>query len=103
MGEQSAARLAGDDFQHLYSWFELLQLLSPESAYSHGYVEHPRAGAADDVTLHPKDNGSAAKYVQVKFHVDHSAAYSGSKLVEVAAAEARSVLHKLSKALIKVT
>lgn len=95
MGEQSAARLAGDDYQHLYSWFELLQLLSPESAYSHGYVEHPRAGAADDVTLHPKDNQRAAKYVQVKFHVDHSAAYSGSKLVEVHVAEARSVLHKL--------
>jgi hypothetical protein len=95
MGEQSAARLAGDDYQHLYSWFELLQLLSPESAYSHGYVEHPHAGAADDVTLHPKDNRRAAKYVQVKFHVDHSAAYSGSKLVEVQAAEARSVLHKL--------
>ena len=95
MGEQSAARLAGDDYQHLYSWFELLQLLSPESAYSHGYVEHPHAGAADDVTLHPKDDRRAAKYVQVKFHVDHSAAYSGSKLVEVQAAEARSVLHKL--------
>jgi hypothetical protein len=95
MGEQSASRLAGDDYQHLYSWFELLQLLPADSPYSHGYVEHPHAGAADDVTLHPKDNRRAAKYVQVKFHVDHSAAYSGSKLVEVQAAEARSVLHKL--------
>jgi SMODS-associated and fused to various effectors sensor domain len=95
MGQQSASRLAGDDYQHLYSWFELLQLLPTDSPYSHGYVEHPHAGAADDVTLHPKDNGRPAKYVQVKFHVDHSAAYSGSKLVEVQAAEARSVLHKL--------
>jgi len=95
MGEQSAARLAGDDYQHLYSWFELLQLLPADSPYSYGYVEHPHAGAADDVTLHPKDNRRAAKYVQVKFPVDHSAAYSGSKLVEVQAAEARSVLHKL--------
>jgi|SRR5579872_237141 len=95
MGEQSASRLAGDDYQHLYSWFELLQLLPADSPYSHGYVEHPRAGAADDVTLHPRENGRTAKYVQVKFHVDHSAAYSGSKLVEVQAAEARSVLHKL--------
>jgi len=95
MGEQSAARLAGDDFQHLYSWFELLQLLPADSVYSHGYVEHPHAGAADDVTLHPKDGQHPAKYVQVKFHVDHSAAYSGSKLVEVQAMEARSVLHKL--------
>jgi hypothetical protein len=95
MGEQSAARLAGDDYQHLYSWFELLQLLPPESPYSHGFVEHPNAGSADDVTLHPQNQGRAAKYVQVKFHVDHRAAYSGEKLVETQAAEARSVLHKL--------
>jgi hypothetical protein len=95
MGEQSAARLAGDDYQHLYSWFELLQLLPLDSPYSHGFVEHPHAGSADDVTLHPQNQGRAAKYVQVKFHVDHRAAYSGEKLVETQAAEARSVLHKL--------
>src|SRR5215469_4071292 len=95
MGEQSAARLAGDDYQHLYSWFELLQLLSPESPYGHAFVEHPHAGSADDVTLHPKTANRPAKYVQVKFHVDHRAAYSGEKLVEAQSAEARSVLHKL--------
>lgn len=95
MGEQSAARLAGDDYQHLYSWFELLRLLPPDSPYSHGFVEHPHAGSADDVTLHPQNQERAAKYVQVKFHMDHRAAYSGAKLVEAQAAEARSVLHKL--------
>src|SRR5216684_671447 len=95
MGEQSAARLAGDDYQHLYSWFELLQLLPLDSPYSHRFVEHPQAGSADDVTLHPENQGRAAKYIQVKFHVDHRAAYSGEKLVETQAAEARSVLHKL--------
>ena len=95
MGEQSASRLAGDDYQHLYSWFELLRLLPPDSPYSHGFVEHPQAGSADDVTLHPRNSGQAAKYVQVKFHMDHRAAYSGAKLVETQAAEARSVLHKL--------
>lgn len=95
MGEQSAARLAGDDYQHLYSWLELLQLLPSESPYSHGFVEHPKAGSADDITLHPQDRGRAARYVQVKFHVDHRAAYSGEKLVEIQAADARSVLHKL--------
>lgn len=95
MGEQSAARLAGDDYQHLYSWFELLQLLPLDSPYSHGFVEHPHAGSADDVTLHAQNQGRPAKYVQVKFHVDHRAAYSGEKLVETQVAEARSVLHKL--------
>ena len=43
----------------------------------------------------PENQGRAAKYIQVKFHVDHRAAYSGEKLVETQAAEARSVLHKL--------
>jgi hypothetical protein len=60
MGEQSSRRLKGDDYQHLYSWYELLQLLDPASPYSYGYVEHPDAGAADDVTLH-SDGGDSAE------------------------------------------
>ena len=56
MGNQSASRLEGDRYQHLYSWFELLQLLPEGSTYSHGIVEHPEAGAADDVTLYAFDS-----------------------------------------------
>ena len=71
MGEQSAARLQGDRYQHLYSWYELLQLLDDDSPYEFGYVEHPEAGAADDVTLHAHPGaGDPSRFTQVKFHVD---------------------------------
>src|ERR1700740_3734741 len=93
MGEQSASRLKGDDYQHLYSWHELLQLLDPAGAYSFGYVEHPEAGAADDITLHA--DSKFAKFTQVKFHVDHRSQYSSSSVVEVQSGSARSMLHKL--------
>src|SRR5260370_29970510 len=95
MGEQSATRLKGDDYQHLYSWFELLQLLIPESPFAYGYVEHPQAGAADDITLHPRRRQDRAKYTQVKFHVDQRAQYSSASLVKRAQDDARSLLHKL--------
>ena len=92
MGEQSSSRLKGDDYQHLYSWYELLQLLDPASPYSYGYVEHPDAGAADDVTLH---SDQSAKYTQVKFHVDQKSQYSSSSVLEVPPGSKRSILQKL--------
>lgn len=95
MGEQSAARLEGDRYQHLYSWYELLNLLHPDSPYDHAYVEHPTAGSADDVTLHPKPgSGMPAKYVQVKFHTDYRNVYSFESLIETVAGS-RSLLQKL--------
>src|SRR6267378_1983058 len=94
MGEQSSSRLKGDDYQHLYSWYELLQLLEPNSVYAYGYVEHPDAGAADDITLH-SEKEKVAKYTQVKFHVDQKAQYSSSSVVEIPPGATRSMLHKL--------
>lgn len=95
MGEQSAARLEGDRYQHLYSWYELLRLLDENSPYEYGYVEHPEAGAADDVTLHPKPgSGKPARYVQIKWHVDQRDAYSFTTLTEVLSGS-RSLLEKL--------
>lgn len=95
MGEQSAARLEGDRYQHLYSWYELLALLDEDSPYEYGYVEHPEAGSADDLTLHPKpDAGFPAKFIQVKWHVDHRGSYSVDSLIEAAPGK-RSLLEKL--------
>lgn len=95
MGEQSAARLEGDRYQHLYSWYELLRLLDDEPVYEYAYVEHPEAGAADDVTLHPPvGSDRAARYVQIKWHVDQRDAYSFTNLTEVLSG-ARSLLEKL--------
>src|ERR1044072_7930501 len=83
MAEQSAARLEGDRYQHLYSWYELLRLLDDDSIYEYAYVEHPEAGAADDVTLHPPAISShASRYVQIKWHVDQQYSYSITIIAE---------------------
>lgn len=95
MARQSAARLEGNRYQHLYSWYELLQLLSQDSPYGYGVVEHPQAGSADDVTLFAKaGSGKASKFTQVKWHVDHRDAYSFDSLIEVTSGS-RSLLQKL--------
>ena len=96
MGEQSKTRLDGDDYQHLYSWYELISLLKDDCLYDHGYVEHNGAGAADDVTLHTPDNSQgASRYVQVKYHVDFRKSYSFSAFLETDKPTERSLLQKL--------
>jgi len=95
MGEQSATRLQGDRYQHLYSWYELLQLLDKDSPYDQGFVEQEGAGSADDVTLHARqDSSKPTKFVQVKWHVDHRDSYSLVSLTEVLSGT-RSLLQKL--------
>jgi hypothetical protein len=96
MGEQSASRLQGDRYQHLYSGYELLRLLDEGSPFEHAFVEHPEAGAADDVTLHARPGaGVASRYVQVKWHVDHRDVYSLEGLAAPPPGAGRSLLHKL--------
>jgi hypothetical protein len=95
MGEQSATRLKGDDFQHLYSWFELLCLLDFNSPYDYGFVEHPSAGAADDVTLHSHLEIAPPKYIQLKFHVDQRHQYSSLSMVATPVRSGRPLLHQL--------
>ncbi len=96
MGNQSSSRLEGDRYQHLYSWFELLQLLPEDSPYSHGIVEHPEAGGADDITLFPHPGRPLpAQFTQVKWHVDHSAQYDFELLVEIKKGSKTSILEKL--------
>lgn len=95
MGEQSKTRLDGDDYQHLYSWYELISLLKEDCPYDHGFVEHNEAGAADDVTLHATDSQIASRYVQVKYHVDFRRAYDFAAFLETKKATERSLLQKL--------
>jgi SMODS-associated and fused to various effectors sensor domain len=95
MGEQSAARLEGDDYQHLFSWYEALQLLDPDRPWESAHVEHPSAGAADDVVLSPRSgSGVPTKYMQVKWHVSHAKTYSFESLCEVVSGS-KSLLEKL--------
>jgi hypothetical protein len=95
MGEQSASRLKGDRYQHLYSWYEILRLLDEDSPYAKAWVEHPQAGAADDLTLHPKPGGAEpTRFVQIKFHVNYAAQYSFDTLLN-GTKETAAVLPKL--------
>lgn len=87
--------LEGFNYQHLYSWYVLLELLDKDSKYEYGYVENPKAESVDDVTLHPKQGQDApAKYYQIKWHTDHRNAYSFESLTEVLSGT-RSLLEKL--------
>lgn len=96
MGIQSASRLDGDSYQHLYSWYEILQLLANPQKFDTAFVEHPDVpGAGDDVTLHPAPgSGAAARYYQIKFHVDHRESY-GFKTFLVAKKKGTCLLEKL--------
>lgn len=96
MGEQSASRLGGDDYQHLYSWSQILQLLDPASCYHFAVIEHPKAGAADDVTFHPTSNASGPSlYYQIKWHRDYKSQYSFRSLVRIGSRTGASLLQKL--------
>ena len=96
MGEQSASRLEGDRYQHLFSWYELLRLLDDDLPFESAFVEHPEAGAADDITLHARPGARVpSRYVQVKWHVDHRDVYSLAGLAALPGGGGRSLLQKL--------
>ena len=83
MANQVVARLQGDDYQHLYTWFQVLQLLMPQRQVAKVIVEDEGAGSIDDVTvLHEEDSDFPDRYYQVKYHVDQRSAYSVDLLTE---------------------
>lgn len=82
MGRQSATRLEGDRYQHLYSWYLILQLLDTNSVIDHIGLELSEARFLDDVTVHPKKPSiNPAQYYQIKWHVDHRNGYSMNSLI----------------------
>jgi hypothetical protein len=77
MANQVAARLAGDDFQHLYAWWHVVNLLEPATKLEEVHIEDENAGSFDDVTLFFVDEAKRApEFFQVKYHVDLRSAYS---------------------------
>src|SRR5712692_4006267 len=94
MARQVAARLAGDDYQHLFAWMHVLELLMPKRRVAKVVVEDEAAGSADDVTLLREDGATEADcYHQIKYHVDHRIGYSVDILTENEGNE-RSLLQK---------
>lgn len=83
MANQVAARLSGDDYQHLYAWFYVLELLMPGRNVRQVTVEDATAGSVDDVTIrHDLGTSQPDSFHQVKYHVDHRSEYSTDKLIE---------------------
>ena len=82
MGNQAAARLSGDDYQHLYTWWLSLELLMPSHKVRRMTVEDAHAGSMDDVTIEYEDNSELAdRFIQVKYHVDQRETYSTDVLL----------------------
>lgn len=82
MANQVAARLSGDDYQHLFGWLYALELLMPENKVRKVTVEDPFAGSVDDVTVEYEIEANCPdRFYQIKYHVDHRDAYSTDSLL----------------------
>ncbi len=83
MANQVAARLSGDDYQHLLAWHHVLELLMPRKQVASVCVEDERAGSADDVTIqHEPSSQLPDRFYQIKYHVDHRDTYSTQVLID---------------------
>jgi hypothetical protein len=94
MANQVAARLAGDDYQHLLAWDHLLELLIPARRVQRVTIEDPDAGFVDDITIICEPTASRPdRFLQVKYHVDQRNQYSTDIFLE-AKPTGRSLLRK---------
>lgn len=94
MANQVAARLSGDDYQHLYAWMFVLELLMPRHNVRRVTVEDALAGSVDDVTVqHEIGTATPDRFYQVKYHVDQRGEYSTQVLIDHKLGEA-SLLEK---------
>lgn len=66
----SGARLQGDDYQHLVSWYHALRMLLPGSDVTAISMEVRGSGIVDDLNVHRRDGND--EYYQLKFSVDAS-------------------------------
>lgn len=64
----SSARIQGDDYQHLFAWYQALRLLGPDRDVRRIEVESSGAGNVDDVVVRGRD--CPDEYIQVKYSVD---------------------------------
>jgi hypothetical protein len=83
MANQVAARLSGDDYQHLFGWQAALELLMPKRRLWRVTVEDALAGSVDDVTVqHEVGTSIPDEFYQYKYHVDQRGEYSSKSLIE---------------------
>jgi SMODS-associated and fused to various effectors sensor domain len=83
MANQVAARLSGDDYQHLFGWHAALELVMPKRSVWRVTIEDSLAGSVDDVTVqHDVGTRIPDEFFQYKYHVDHRSEYSSQSLIE---------------------
>jgi len=94
MANQVAARMRGDDYQHLYAWQFVLELKMPHKKVRRVTIEDALAGSVDDVTVqHEVGTTTPDRFYQVKYHIDQRGEYSTEELVSHKPGEA-SLLEK---------
>lgn len=94
MANQVAARLSGDDYQHLYAWQFVLELKMPKKQVRRVIVEDAFAGSVDDVTVyHEVGSDRSDSFHQVKYHVDQRSVYSTEAILAAMPGQA-SLLQK---------
>ena len=82
MANQVVARLKGDDYQHLYSWFFALELKISYKKVRLVTIEDALAGSVDDITVQYESGANVPeRFYQVKYHVDQRGEYSTAGLV----------------------
>jgi len=95
MANQVAARLKGDDYQHLYAWQFVLELLMPKKKVRRVTVEDALAGSMDDVTIqHEIGTSIPDGFHQMKYHVDQRGVYSADFFITPAKQGETSLLGK---------
>jgi hypothetical protein len=83
MAKQVAARLGGDDYQHLFGWHSALELLMPKRRVWRVTVEDALAGSVDDVTVqHEAGTMIPDEFYQYKYHVDQRSEYSSDSILK---------------------
>lgn len=110
MAKAVAARMAGDDYQGRWFWFQACRLFHPKSPVSRVGYEIDTHKAFDDVAVEyslpiPDGRGGyvVADYFQVKFHVDHAGAFTWRDLIDPAFinASTHSLLRRIRDAYIQ--
>lgn len=95
MANQVAARLSGDDYQHLYAWHYTLELLMAKHNVRRVTIENAMAGSMDDVTVeHEAGTAAPDEFHQVKYHVDQRDVYSTDYMITPANPGETSLLGK---------
>lgn len=88
----SGARIQGDDFQHLYAWYQAVGLLIPRENIVSVRIEAKESGNVDDVVI--VRSRPPTTYCQLKYTVDASTPLDSELWTKTSTANARSLLKK---------